>query len=151
MSGQLIVRGVAFIDYIVVAPVLAGRGVNLVRIEAAQALGYFERAVNGQQSGQIIALVAARGHAHADKLSVGVIDFFEEDAVMERYRVVDGVGDMIGARYIALDIAEYYLRHRVALRPVVLIDGTELGMDKACGSDIGNVQFSLSAALEIAF
>ena len=130
---------------------LAGRGVNLVRIEAAQALGYFQRAVNSQQSGQIIALVAARGHAHADKLSVGVIDFFEENAVMERYRVVDGVGDMIGARYIALDIAKNYLRHCVALRPVVFIDGTELGMDKACGSDIGNVQFSLSAALEIAF
>lgn len=66
VSGKLIVRGVAFIDYIVVAPVLAGRGVNLVRIEAAQALGYFERAVIGQQSGQIIALVAARRHAHTD-------------------------------------------------------------------------------------
>ena len=70
---------------------------------------------------------------------------------MERYRVVDGIGDMIRARYITLDIAEYYLRHRVTFRPVVFIDGTKLGMDKACGSDIGNVQFSLSAALEIAF
>ena len=34
VSGKLIVRGVAFIDYIVVAPVLAGRGVDFVRIEA---------------------------------------------------------------------------------------------------------------------
>lgn len=42
---------------------------------------------------------------------------------MERYRVVYGVGDMIRARYIALDIAENYLRHCVALRPVVFIDG----------------------------
>lgn len=42
---------------------------------------------------------------------------------MERYRVVDGIGDMIRARYITLDIAEYYLRHRVALCPVILIDG----------------------------
>lgn len=70
---------------------------------------------------------------------------------MERYRVVDWVGDMIRARYITLNVAENYLRHRVALRPVILIDGAELGMDKTCGSDIGNVQFSLSAALEIAF
>ncbi len=36
VSGKLIVRGVAFIDYIVVAPVLAGRGVDFVRIEAVE-------------------------------------------------------------------------------------------------------------------
>lgn len=70
---------------------------------------------------------------------------------MERYRVVDGIGDMIRARYIALDIAENYLRHRVALRPVILIDGTELGVNKARRAEIGDVQFSLSAALKIAF
>lgn len=70
---------------------------------------------------------------------------------MERYRVVDGIGDMIGARYITLNVAENYLRHCVALRPVVFIDGTELGMDKTCRAEIGDVQFSLSAALEIAF
>ena len=61
VSGKLIIRGVAFIDYIVVAPVLAGRGVDFIRIEATQALGNFQRAVNGQQPGQIVALVAARG------------------------------------------------------------------------------------------
>ena len=106
VSGQLIVRGVAFIDYIVVAP---------------------------------------------DELSVWGLDFFEEDAVMERYRVVDGIGDMIRARYITLDIAENYLRHRVALRPVVLIDRAELGVNKARRAEIGDVQFSLPAALEVAF
>ena len=129
----------------------ACRGVNLVRIEAAQALGYFERTVNSQQSGQIVALIAARGHAHTDELSVGVIDLFEENAVAEGYRVVYGVGDMIRARYIALNVAENYLRHRVALRPVVLIDGAELGVNKARRAEIGDVQFSLSAALKIAF
>lgn len=70
---------------------------------------------------------------------------------MERYRVVDGIGDMIRARYITLDIAKYYLRHRVALRPVILIDGAELGMNKARRAEIGDVQFSLPAALEVAF
>lgn len=70
---------------------------------------------------------------------------------MERYRVVDGVGDMIRARYITLDIAENYLRHRVALRPVILIDGTELGMNKARRTEIGDVELALPAALEVAF
>ena len=41
VTGQLVVRGVSFINYIIVAPMLACRGVNLVRIEAAQTLGYF--------------------------------------------------------------------------------------------------------------
>lgn len=49
---------------------------------------------------------AARGHAHADKLPVGVIDLFKENAVAEGYRVVYGVGDMIRARYITLNVAE---------------------------------------------
>lgn len=69
---------------------------------------------------------------------------------MERYRVVDGIGDMIRARYIALDIAENYLRHRVALRPVILIDGAELSMDKARRAEIGDVESALPAALEVA-
>ena len=70
---------------------------------------------------------------------------------MERYRVVDGIGDMIRARYITLNVAENYLRHCVTLRPVILIDGAELGVNKARRAEIGDVQFSLSAALEIAF
>ena len=150
MTRQLVVRGVALIDYIIVAPVPACRGVDFIRIEAAQALGNFQRAVNGKQPGQIVALVAARGHAHADELSVRVVDLFEENAVAEGYRVVYGVGDMIRARYIALNVAKNYLRHRVALRPVILIDGAELGVNKARRAEIGDVEPALPAALEIA-
>lgn len=54
VTSQLVVRGVALIDYVIVAPVSACCGVDFVRIEAAQALGNFQRAVNSQQPGQIV-------------------------------------------------------------------------------------------------